>query len=145
DGVAQKLFNLYPDPNVPSAVAVEGTPNSFKTNNYQSVYSIPNHTYSTDGRIDQTINNSNQVFGRYSFEHQNYVQTPPWTSNPIVGNGNFSALNYIRTQSFAFGWTDALTASTVNQFHFGFNRVNANTNPVGVALGTSVASQYGLN
>ena len=145
DGVAQKLFNLYPDPNVPSAVAVEGTPNSFKTNNYQSVYSIPNHTYSTDGRIDQTINNSNQVFGRYSFEHQNYVQTPPWTSDPIVGNGNFSALNYIRTQSFAFGWTDALTASTVNQFHFGFNRVNANTNPVGVALGTSVASQYGLN
>jgi hypothetical protein len=144
DPEGSRLFNLYPDPNVAAAVAVEGQPNSFTTNNYAYVTSAPNHTYSTDVRFDQVINAPNQVFARYSFNTQNYVLIPLWTSNPDVGNGNFAFQFFTHEQSVALGWTDTISPTIVNQFHVGFNRVSVHGNPVGVTVGVSDAPKYGL-
>lgn len=135
DPVGQKLFNLFPDPNISS------TWNG--ASNYQFVYAVPTNVQQTDVRIDHTINQKNQLFGRYSFMRTRR-QDPPWTSNPIAGNGNFATQYNIRNQSLALGWTSNLSSTAVNQAHFGFLRDYAHSDPIGLTLGKSNASDYGL-
>ena len=111
DPVGVKLLSLYPNPNIPSAVARQGTPASWTGgSNYQFQYSVPNDTYSWDTRIDHNLNDNNHLFGRYS----DYVvdrQDAPWTSDPLAGNGNFATQYHIRGKSIALSWTDVLSPS----------------------------------
>ncbi len=145
DPVGVKLLNLYPDPNIPTAVANEGKPASWTgANNYQYVYSVPNNTYSYDVRVDHTINANNRIFGRFS-DYAVNRQDPPWTGNFLAGNGNFATQYYIRGKSVALSWTDVLSPSIVNELRGGFSRDNAHSDPIGVQLGSSAASTYGLN
>jgi hypothetical protein len=144
DPTAVKLLNLYPDPNIPSAVGREGAPGSWTGgNNYQYQYSAPNDTYSYDARVDHTINQNNRVFGRFS-DYSVDRQDPPWTANPIAGNGNFATQYYIRGKSVALSWTDVLSPSLLNELRGGFSRDNASSDPIGLQLGTSAAADYGL-
>ncbi len=144
DPVAVNLLSLYPNPNIPSAVAAEGVPGSWTGgNNYQSVYSVPNDTYSYDVRVDHTINANNRIFGHFSDYNVNR-QDPPWTGNPIAGNGNFATQYYILGKSVALGWTDVLSPSLLNEVRAGFNRDNAHSDALGLQSGTSAASNYGL-
>lgn len=143
DPVGQKLMNLFPDPNINTAGL--GTPGSWTGgSNYQYQAGVPTTNHSVDVRIDHTLNPSNQLFGRYSYYHISR-QDPMWTSNPLVGNGNFATDYRIHEQSVALGWTDALTPTVVNQAHLGFNRDFAHSDPIGVKLGSSDAATYGLN
>src|SRR4051794_10528103 len=67
DPTGQKLLALYPNPNVPSAVAREGIAGSWSGgSNYQYQYSVPTDTYSYDIRADHNINANNRIFGRFS-------------------------------------------------------------------------------
>ena len=144
DPVAAKLVQLFPDPNVPSAVAAEGTPGSWSgASNYVYSSAVPDDVYSFDNRIDYTLNDKNHIFGSYSYDHQNR-EDPPWTGNPVVGNGNFATAYRIHTQHVTLGWTDTLTNSVLNDARFGFSRDYAHSDPVGVTLGKSLAPQYGL-
>jgi hypothetical protein len=145
DPSAQKLIALYPDPNVPSAVARQGAAKSWTgAPNYQFQYSVPNDTPTWDTRIDHAINLSNRLFGRYS----NYTvdrQDPPWTGNPVAGNSNFATQYRIRGKSAALGWTDAISPSLLNELRLGFSRDYAHSDPIGLQLGQSQDQQYGLN
>lgn len=136
DPVGSTLLNLYPDPNI-------GTTYTGAVN-YQYASSVPTHTHSTDGRIDATINHANQIFGRYSYYNTDY-DSPLWTANPIVGNGDFSTEYILHNQSLALGWTYTPNSSLVNQAHFGFLRDYSHSDPVGLTLGKSLAPNYGLN
>lgn len=145
DPVAQKLVALFPDPNIPTAVASEGKPGSFSNApNYLFQYSIPNDTYSFDTRIDETLNTRNQIFGRYSYYHVSR-QDPPWTKDPVAGNGDFATQYRIHGQSLALSWSDTLSNSMLNELRLGFNRDFAHSDPIGLTLGKSLASQFGLN
>src|SRR5206468_2895094 len=101
DTTATQLVTLFPSPNIPSQVALEGTPGSWTgAPNYQFQYSVPKDTKSFDVRVDHTINNRNHVFGRYSqFIINN--QDPPWTSDPVAGNGDFATAYNIHERSVA--------------------------------------------
>lgn len=144
DPTGLKLIALYPDPNVPSAVARQGLPGSWTgAPNYQFVYSVPNNTYSYDVRVDHNINQNNRIFGRFS----NYTvdrQDPPWTGNFLAGNGNFATQYHIRGKSAALSYTTVVSPSVLNELRAGFSRDNASSDPIGVTLGSSEASQYGL-
>lgn len=144
DPVGSKLLALYPDPNLPSLVAREGIPGSWTgASNYQFQYGIPNNTYSWDGRIDHNINDNNRIFGRFS-DYDVSRQDAPWTGNPLAGNGNFATQYHIIGKSVALSWTDVVSPAMVNELRAGFTRDNANSLPIGVTLGTSAASQFGL-
>ncbi|NDJ14019.1 MAG: TonB-dependent receptor [Acidobacteriia bacterium] len=144
DPVGSKLLALYPDPNIPSAVGRQGTPGSWTgAANYQFQYSVPNDTYSWDTRIDHNINDNNRLFGRYS-EYVVKRQDAPWTSNPLAGNGNFATQYQIKAKSVALSWTDVLSPSMLNEFRAGFTRDNAHSDALGLELGKSAASQFGL-
>ena len=144
DPVGVKLLNLYPDPNIPSAVAKQAIPGSWTGgNNYQFVYSVPNDTYSYDIRVDHTINANNRIFGRFSDYNVNR-QDPPWTGNPIAGNGNFATQYHIIGKSVALSWTNVLSPSLVNELRGGFTRDNAHSDALGLQPGVSQAPQFGL-
>jgi Carboxypeptidase regulatory-like domain/TonB dependent receptor len=144
DPVGAKLLALYPDPNVPSLVAREGTPGSWTGgSNYQFQYGIPNNTYSWDARVDHNINDNNRIFGRFS-AYNVARQDAPWTGNPLAGNGNFATQYQITGKSLALSWTDVLSSGMVNEIRAGFTRDNAHSLPIGVAMGTSAATQFGL-
>ncbi len=145
DPTAQKLLALYPSPNIPSLVAREGIPGSWTgAPNYQFVYSVPNDTYSYDTRIDHSLNDNSRIFGRFSDYHVDR-QDPPWTANPLAGNGNFATQYHIRGKSVALSWTDLITPSLLNEVRGGFNRDYAHSDPIGVTVGESSASTYGLS
>jgi hypothetical protein len=142
DPVAQKLFALFPDPNIPGMTP--GTPGSWKGSaNYQFPYSVPNNTHSIDARVDHTLNSKNQLMARYSYFRVNR-QDPPWAPDPVAGNGNFATQYILRGQSVALAWTDTLNPSLLNQLHLGFNRMYAHSDPIGLELGKSLNSQFGL-
>lgn len=142
DPVAQKLMGLVAGtatPNVPSAVAVEGTPGSWTgAPNYVFPTSIPDDVYSADGRIDYTLSPKDQIFGSYSYRHVNR-QDPRWTGNPLIGQGNFATQYRWHQQAIAMGWTHSLSNAMVNDLRFGFNRDYAHSDPNGLAVGTSQA------
>lgn len=145
DPVGSKLASLFPDPNVASAVALQGIPGSWTgAPNYVFATSVPDDDYSFDGRVDHTLNTSNHLFGSYSYYHVSR-QDPPWTSNAAVGNGNFATQYRIHTQQASMGWTWTLSNSLLSDARFGFSRDFAHSDPIGVQLGTSLAPQYGLN
>ena len=111
--------------------------------NYLFQAAVPNDTKSFDVRIDHTINNSNHIFGRYS----QYIikrEDPPWTSDPVAGNGNFATAYNIHERSIALSWDHTFRPSLVNEARFGFNRDYAHSDPVGLKLGQSLASKFGL-
>ncbi len=148
DPVAQKMMALLAGtavPNVPGAVAVEGTPGSWTgAPNYAFPTSIPNDQNSLDGRIDYDLSSKDQIFGSYSYRHVDR-QDPLWTSNPIIGNGEFATQYRWHQQSLALGWTHTLSNSLVNDARFGFSRDYAHSDPLGLTLGTSEAeSAIGL-
>ncbi len=109
DPTAAKLIALFPDPNIPNIVATQGQPGSWTgAPNYQFQYSVPNDSHSWDTRIDHAINDKNRIFGRYS-EFIINRQDPPWTSNPIAGNGNFATQYRIYDHSVTLAWDDTIS------------------------------------
>src|SRR5690349_21594900 len=145
DPVAAKLAALFPNPNVPSLVAKQGTPGSWSSSpNYVFSTVVPNDVYSLDGRVDHTLNSSNHLFGSYSYYHQDR-QDPAWTSDAVAGNGNFATQYRLHMQQVSLGWTRNLSNNLLNDARFGFNRDYAHSDPIGVTLGKSLAPDFGLN
>src|SRR5260370_28529606 len=146
DPTGSKLLGVFPDPNIPAPVPVEGTPGSWTGgSNYQNQASVPNDSKSFDVRIDHNLNNTNRLFGRYS-QFIISKQDPPWTNNPIIaGNGDFATDYRIHERSVALSWDDTVRSNLLNELRFGFNRDFAHSDPIGVKLGTSDAAKYGLN
>jgi hypothetical protein len=146
DGVAKNLLTLYPDPNIASAVALEGTPGSFSGgSNYQYQTNNPNNAYSAGIRIDHNINDRNKIFGRFGYASVSSID-PPWTANGLAGASNWSAANSVHGRSLSLSWTDALSSSLFNEVRFGFNRMFALKVPPGnVQMGKSAAPDFGLS
>jgi hypothetical protein len=144
DAVGAQLAGLFPDPNVASLVALQGRPGSWTgAPNYIFSPAVPDDVYSIDGRVDHTLNQKNHLSGSYSYYHVSR-QDPLWTSNALVGNGNFATEYRTHTQLVSLGWTRNLSNTMLNDVRFGFNRDFAHSDPVGVALGKSAATDYGL-
>ncbi len=145
DPVGVNLAALFPNPNVPSAVARQGVVGSWTgAPNYQYQPSVPTDTLSYDVRIDHNLTANNRIFGRYS----NFTvdrQDPAWTSDPTAGNGNFATQYRIRGKSLALSWTNVISQSLLNEVRGGFSRDYAHSDPIGLQLGTSLASKFGLN
>jgi Carboxypeptidase regulatory-like domain/TonB dependent receptor len=148
DPVAQKLLGLVQGtaiPNIPSAVALEGIPGSWTGNsNYAFSASVPDDVWSLDGRVDYNLSTKDTLFGAYSYRHVDR-QDPLWTSNPLIGNGNFATQYRWHQQLVSLGWTHTISPTLINDARFGFNRDYAHSDPNGLTVGTSEAeSAIGL-
>ena len=142
DSVGSKIAALFPDPNFGPAF---GTPGSWTgAPNYIFSTVVPNDTWSLDGRVDHSLNQTNHISGSYSYYHVSR-QDPAWTSDPVAGNGNFATQYRTHTQLFSLDWTHNLTNTFLSDARIGFNRDYAHSDPIGLTLGKSLAPTFGLN
>jgi outer membrane receptor protein involved in Fe transport len=107
--IAHNIVSLYPAPNAPGAA-----------NNYVVNSPGTNNTDQGDVRIDYSISQKQQVFGRFSISHVNGFQAPPL---PGLADGSDGAGNSFNdTTGFAVGHTWAMRSNIVNDLRVGLGR-----------------------
>ena len=111
DPIAHNILSLYPAPNVPGALS----------NNYIANDPGSNNIDQGDVRGDYVINQSQQLFGRFSISHTNKFQQPP-LPGLADGGGGFQGISYDSTRGLAVGHTWAIRPTMVNDVRVGFNR-----------------------
>jgi outer membrane receptor protein involved in Fe transport len=111
DPIAHNMLLLYPAPNVPGALS-----HNYIANDPGSI-----NIDQGDGRGDYVINQSQQLFGRFSISHTNKFQQPPLPGLADGGNGT-QGISFDSTRGLAVGHTWAIRPTMVNDVRVGFNR-----------------------
>ena len=119
DPVAQQVLSLVPRANV--------IPGSGPLNiaNFVRAPGIIDDTDSYTGRVDWQANSNNSIFVRYT--NSDRFRYLPGIFGGIV-DGTGSSANgrlFMKGQSAAIGWTRTISASTINEFRFGWGRNNS--------------------
>ena len=113
DPLASRLAALIPPPNSSSA--------GF---NYIAVPVRSETRNNFDVRVDHTFSSKDSLFGRFSYEDQpSFIPSP--FQNVLDGGGFFDGLEDFSYRSFALSETHMLDSTHVNEFRFGYNRINA--------------------
>lgn len=119
--ISQRILQLIP------------TANAAGTTNYNFSSSNPTDNSQINFRIDHRFSDSDQIFGRYS-------QT---SSVDVARAINLNSQETdIKTRGMALSWTHVLSANSVNDLKFGFQRYEFNLFPDG--YGTNGAQEFGL-
>src|SRR5579862_5122602 len=130
DPLAARLSALFPAPNVNlnGSNFLAEPKQSFDQNNF-------------DIRIDYTIKDRDSLFARFSYEDQpGFIPSP--FSNALDG-GSFQDGNQENSyRSAAISEIHTFSANTVNEFRFGYNRINAHRFQLN--SNTNVAAQLGF-
>jgi hypothetical protein len=110
DPIAHNVAALYPAPNSPG-----------NANNY--IVNSPGRDTidQMDARIDYSISDRQQVFGRFSLSQRDRFQSPPFPG--LADGGNYSTGNYFEgTRGAVLAHTFTISPSMVNEVRAGFNR-----------------------
>jgi hypothetical protein len=141
DPVAMRIMQLYPQPNIPSAVARQGQPSSFGVPNFINNQTIAEDVDQLDVRVDQNLRaGRDRVFGRYSLADTTRLEEP-LLGDPIA-SGDFNSNNYITGQSAVFGWTRVLGSAMVNELRVSWNNIDSDV--LHPAFGSDVNAQFGI-
>jgi hypothetical protein len=141
DPVAMRIMALYPQPNIASRIALQGTPGSFGLPNFINNLSIAEDIHQVDVRVDQNLRaGRDRLFGRYSIGDTNRVEEP-LLGDPVA-SGDFNSFNYITGQSAVVGWTRVLGATMVNEFRASWNNIDSDV--LHPAFGVDANAQYGI-
>ena len=141
DPVAAKILQYYPQPNIASEIAKQGTPGSFGNPNYFSSGLLHNNINQFDGRVDHTFGGSrNQLFSRYSYMKTDRHE-PTALDDPIA-SGNFGSHITNTGQNFVTGWSRLFGSSLVSEFRGAWNRIASDS--VHPAFGVDANSKVGL-
>jgi hypothetical protein len=139
--VAMRIMQLYPQPNIPSAVARQGQPSSFGVPNFINNQTIAEDVNQLDVRVDQNLRaGRDRVFGRYSLADTTRLEEP-LLGDPIA-SGDFNSNNYITGQSAVFGWTRVLGSAMVNELRVSWNNIDSDV--LHPAFGSDVNAQFGI-
>ena len=123
NATAKALLAFYPLPNVTGNSAY----------NYENFQSTPAQTDGTDARLDQTINQKQSIYARFS--RKNITSD---YANPFLPNDADS----IHNRSLLVSYTYTLTPRLLNEFRFGITHV---TTSVGFPIqGAAALLQLGL-
>ena len=113
DPLAARLAALIPAPNSDNPAF-----------NYIAVPVRSETRNNFDVRVDHTFSNKDSIFGRFSYENQpSYIPSP--FQNVLDGGGFFDGHEEFSYRSIALSETHVLDSTHVNEFRFGYNRINA--------------------
>ncbi len=135
DPVAQKLFALFPAPNVAGTGLV---------NNYSN---SPNKTYNAttvDARIDNHFGNGDSMFVRYSYQPVSSF-TPgflPEVNGVQAGGGSYPGPNQTTSQGAQLHYVHQFSSKLVAEGGFGFSRINLASLPLN--YGNNVDAAFGI-
>ena len=139
DPVAQRLINLYPMPNIPSAVARQGQPGSFGLPNYINNGVLDVNIDQFDLRLDYKPGGSDSFFARYS-QSKTSRDEPPLLG-PIA-SGDFNSLIDIKGQSAVGGWTRVLSPALLAEVRGAWNKMDGDT--IHHAFGIDSNAEFGI-
>ncbi|MGB8258760.1 MAG: carboxypeptidase-like regulatory domain-containing protein [Terracidiphilus sp.] len=116
NNIGQAMMNIYPKPNINAG-------NANASYNYinQPVRSLDETKF--DARLDHTISNNDNLFGRFSYD-QAFSFVPgggPGLAESNAFGSNERIINHAR--NFAIGETHVFSATFVNQATVGYNRI----------------------
>ena len=113
DPLASRLAALIPPPN--------STNPGF---NYIAVPVRTQNRNNFDVRVDHTFSPKDSIFGRFSYEDQpSFIPSP--FQNELDGGGFFDGTEDFSYRSVALSETHVLDSTHINEFRFGYNRINA--------------------
>jgi len=130
--VAQNILKMYPNPNAG---------NGKTYNNYNINLGVSDNTVQWDQRLDWNISQKDQVYARYSYQHE--IKTNGLPLGTILDGSGFGgqsdttlAENFMLSETHSFGPT------LTNEFRFGYNWIhsqyfqpNANNTSLAASLG----------
>jgi hypothetical protein len=136
---ALRILNLLPLPN-----AVDPAGSAFR-NNFIGTGSNRFDANNWDTRWDWFINDSQSMFGRYSY--QQFEQTAPaafgaQAGGPSLSGNRFPGTSEARNQSVAIGYTRTISPTLINDFRFGYMRYRVNVLPGDI--GAATAQEAGI-
>ena len=113
DPVALKILSLFPSPNV-------GLPGQ-TYNNYTQITNDQDNTFQWDVRMDANLTQKDQVFGRFSYNHEPKNYPPPFGTT--LDGGGFGQTGQVVSlgENFAGSYSHQFTPSLLNEFRFGYN------------------------
>lgn len=111
--VALKILSLFPAPN--QGVAGQ------TYNNYTNQTNAVDNTFQWDARMDWNISAKDQVFGRFSYNHEPITHPAPL--GPILDGGSFGDTGQVVSlgENFAGSETHIFSPTLTNEFRFGYN------------------------
>ena len=131
DPNAIKLLNLYPAPN-----------QSGIFNNFAANRSLPDDNNHFDVRIDQTLDQRDQLFGRvsYSKRHANI----PGDFTGLGNNAGFAQGDFKdKSLNFAVSETHTFSTSLINELRFGYSHLSTSSGPP-YANTSGIPEQFGI-
>jgi Carboxypeptidase regulatory-like domain/TonB dependent receptor len=139
--------NIFPagsvDPLAARLAALLPTPNSFVNPafNFLAVPVRSETRNNFDVRVDHTFSNKDSMFGRFSYENQPSFIPPPF-DNVLDGGGFFDGNEDFSYRSVALSETHVFDSTHVNEFRFGYNRINAHRYQVNFNENVSAQLNY---
>ena len=139
--------NIFPagsvDPLAARLAALIPTPNSFVNPafNFLAVPVRSETRNNFDVRVDHTFSNKDSMFGRFSYEDQPSFIPPPF-NNVLDGGGFFDGNEDFSYRSVALSETHVFDSTHVNEFRFGYNRINAHRYQVNFNENVSAQLDY---
>jgi hypothetical protein len=141
DPVGLKLFQLYPEPNIPGAGFV---------NNYASSPVRRQTSTTIDVRIDHNFSSNDSLFGRYS---SNPVSStfPPYFPDKdglngvgagFIANGAFPGTNETLAQGLQLNYRHVFSPNLLMELRTGFTRINIQSFPY--HQGTNMGLKLGI-
>lgn len=136
DPIGEAYFSMYPPPT-----------NSGIVNNYTSVVSQPQTTFTTDGRIDYHFNNGDVLFGRYSYNNID-TKTPGWFPQVNVAGANikpsgnlngFPGESIAKVHGVALSYTHVFTPNLAMELKTGYTRIAIDTQNLNAGFDASSA------
>ena len=120
NGVAEHILSLLPAPNAPGI-------NNGTVDNYSASGSGSFNDYQYTGRIDYSVNQKLNVFGRYTHAHFSLTGAPVFGTQiggPGLGPIGLAGNSLIQNYSLATGFDYTLSSSLLTDFRFGWFRYN---------------------
>jgi len=113
DPLAARLSALFPTPNV-----------SLNGSNFLAEPKRSTTQNNFDVRVDHKIGDNDSLFGRFSYENQPSSIPSPF-NNALDGGAFQDGIQDDSYRSAAISETHMFSPSTVNEFRFGYNRINS--------------------
>ncbi len=120
NGVAEHILSLLPAPNAPGI-------NNGTIDNYSANGSGSFNDYQYTIRVDDSVNQKLNVFGRYSHAHFKLSGAPVFgdaIGGPGLGPIGLAGQSVIQNYSLATGFDYTLSTSLLTDFRFGYFRYN---------------------
>jgi hypothetical protein len=133
------LFGLALDPTIQKILALYPNPNGEKVDDVRGIYRftspIKDNGNDFTARIDHQLTPRHSLSGRYTYNSGDYEDPDDF----LPGLGGFT--ENFRTQNVTLGLTSTFSATLINEFRFGYNRVNVPFHCAGVDVFDSFGSK----